>query len=109
MVFLWLGCLGVITSVCAIVTPIYFARKNREYSAVSNTLSELGALGSLHQHAVSFFYFLPLSIAIAIFIGGCYVFVILDSRYAWSWLSLGLVSFGSVSYTHLTLPTIYSV
>lgn len=63
-----LGLLGVMTSVFAVIMPIYYAGRTTGYSSRFNTLSELGAKGSLHQKMVSWFYFLPLSIAIILFV-----------------------------------------
>lgn len=91
---LLLGLLGILTSAFAIIMPIYFARITDNYSPWSNTLSELGATGSPHQKAVAWYYFLPLSIAIMVFVilGPSVITFVTQDRLVWG--LLGLVGAG---------------
>lgn len=89
-----LGLLGVMASIFAFTMPIYFARRTVGYSSRLNTLSELGATGSPHQKSVSWFYFLPLSIAIIIFVMLGQSAITFLTQDTWVWGMVGLVGVG---------------
>ena len=89
-----LGLLGAMTSIFAFTMPVYYARKTAGYSARFNTLSELGETGSPHQKSVSRFYFLPLSIAIIIFVLFGQSAISFLSQETLVWALLGLVGVG---------------
>ncbi len=54
--------LGVFSSLFAVLMPMYFARRIVDYSAICNTLSELGSIDSPYKNAVANVYFLPLAL-----------------------------------------------
>lgn len=90
----FIGLLGAATAIFALVMPVYFARKTDGYLSIRDTLSELGATGQPFQYPVSRYYFLPLSIAITVFIvlGQSAVPFLPQDRFIWG--LLGLVAVG---------------
>ena len=89
-----LGWWGVITSLFAVMMPVYFARKTVGYSARLHTLSELGAIDSPNQKAVSWCYFFPLSIAVLLFVMIGQSSIGWLSQSQWIWGMLGMVAVG---------------
>lgn len=89
-----LGVLGVLASIFAIIAPLFFSRRIKAYSSVRNTLSELGAQGCAQQQLVAFYYFLPLSLATALFLMGVHHQAIAPPGSLLSLWLMGLVSVG---------------
>jgi len=72
-----LSLLGVFSSFFAVLMPLYFAKHTNsyadmDYSAVRNTLSELGSINSPYKHAVAYYYFFPLALANIVFLLSAY-------------------------------------
>ncbi|UZE96619.1 DUF998 domain-containing protein [Alkalimarinus alittae] len=89
-----LGLLGVVISLFAFIAPVYYAKKSDGYSTRLNTLSELGATGSRYQKAVSRYYFLPLGVAIILFLVLSQATVTFLTQSYLAWALLGLVGVG---------------
>ena len=100
MTMYFLISLGIFSSLFAVFMPLYFAKRivddtDVDYSAIRNTLSELGSIGSPYKSAVANYYFSPLALANIVFLLSAY-FLFLDLLN--NLVPFILMSFVSVGY-----------
>ena len=89
-----LGLLGVFISLFAVVMPSCFALRFKNYTAIKNTLSELGSVNSPYKRAVANYYFLPLALANIIFLLSAYYLLEGALSYPAPFILMSFVSLG---------------